>query len=92
MAGPASVRWVSHIQISQMLQALHLDPHVLPIVVTFNTLLYFNHDPTQCCPPGYYTVAADRVQLCTGSGSGAQPIQTMIYAAWVSPGIYLNTS
>lgn len=77
--------WFSN-QIHQLMNSLHIDSHVLPIFVTYDTLLYANNDLTDCCIVGFH---GSTLSL---NGNGAQQVQTYIYEAFVSPGIFFNPS
>jgi hypothetical protein len=82
--------WFSD-RLNELMSSLHLDPHTLPIFATYNTLLFTNHNPADCCVLGFH--AAPRPQcpkLCAVNGNGAAPVHTLIYEAWLSPGVSVN--
>jgi hypothetical protein len=79
------IGWFSN-QINQLMNSLHIANGTLPIFVTYDTLLYLNNDITQCCVVGFHGA---KTAL---RGNGAQGVQTYIYTAFVSPGIFVNPS
>ena len=84
------IGWFSD-RLHELLGSLHIDPHTMPIFATYNTLLYLNNNPADCCVLGFH--GADTPQcrfFCNVNGNGAQPVQTFIYEAWLSPGVSAN--
>ncbi|HKS71269.1 MAG TPA: hypothetical protein VJQ45_12670 [Ktedonobacterales bacterium] len=77
--------WFSN-TIHQLINSLHISPATLPIFVTYNTLLYQNNNRADCCVVGYHGATTSL------NGNGAQQVQTYIYEAFVSPGIFFNPS
>jgi hypothetical protein len=66
-----------------LLNDLHIDPTVLPIVQAYNVFL-FTHDINNCCILGFHTAFQSR------NGNGNQQVQTAIFAAWPDPLIFRN--
>jgi hypothetical protein len=77
--------WFSN-QIHQLINSLHIRPKTLPIFVTYDTLLYTNNNRADCCVVGYHGATTSL------NSNGAQQVQTYIYEAFVSPGIFFNPS
>lgn len=77
--------WFSN-QIHQLMNSLQIDPGTVPIFVTYDTLLYANNNLTDCCIVGFHGATTSL------NGNGAQGVQTYIYEAFVSPGIFFNPS
>ena len=84
------IGWFSN-RLHELLGSLHLDPHTLPIFATYNTLLYLNNNPADCCVVGFHGADTPQCRVfCNVNGNGAQPVKTFIYEAWLSPGVALN--
>lgn len=84
------IGWFSD-RLNELMNKLHLDPTVLPIFATFNTLLYLNNNPAECCVLGFHGAFTPQCPtFCNVNGNGAQPVQTFIYESWLSPGVARN--
>ena len=66
-----------------LLNDLHIEATVLPIVQTYNVFL-FTHNINNCCILGFHTAFQSR------NGNGNQQVQTAIFAAWPDPLIFRN--
>jgi hypothetical protein len=86
------IGWFSD-RINELMNSLHIDPHTLPIFATYNTFLYLNNNPADCCVVGFHGAPTPQCRVtCSVNGNGAQPVQTFIYESWTSPGIFANPS
>jgi hypothetical protein len=84
------IGWFSD-RLHELLGSLHIDTHTLPIFATYNTLLYLNNNPADCCVLGFHGADTPQCRVfCNVNGNGAQPVQTFIYEAWLSPMVSLN--
>ena len=88
VAGVVDEQWFST-RVQSLLGSLHLDPTTVPIFLTHNVLLFGNSDYSNCCTVGYHG-ASKAVGNGGGSinGNGNQPVQTYVYAAYVTPNTY----
>ena len=89
ITGVADANWFST-QLQSLMNSLHISATTVPIFLTDNVLLYIGHENyLNCCILGYHG-AGMPIGRGAGSanGSGAQPVQTFIYAAWTTPGTY----
>jgi hypothetical protein len=66
-----------------LLNELHIQPTVLPIVQTYNVFL-FEHSLSNCCVLGFHDAFASL------NGNGNQQVQTSIFGAWTDPLIFRN--
>jgi hypothetical protein len=89
--GVVQVQWFSN-QLQQLMGQLHVDPKTLPIFLVDNAFLYDGKDwtaPNACCILGYHGAGHPQ-----GNGAGAtngrgnQPVQTFLFASWMSPGVF----
>ncbi len=89
--GVVQVQWFSN-QLQQLLGRLHIDPRTLPIFLVDNTFLYNGKDwtaPSACCILGYHGAGHPEGNGSGSvSGKGDQPVQTFVYASWISPGVF----
>lgn len=85
--GLVDVSWFSS-QMMTILGSNHIDASHLPIVLTDNVMLY-EGDFSGCCIIGYHG-AAIPVGVGAGStnGKGKQQVQTFIYSAYSTPGLF----
>jgi hypothetical protein len=89
IAGVADYSWFSS-QLQSLMNSLQISATTVPIFLTDNVLLYEGHNNyLSCCVLGYHG-AGIPIGRGAGStnGSGKQPVQTFIYAAWTTPGTY----
>lgn len=91
LTGLAEVTWFST-QLQSLMGSLQIDARTVPIFLTDNVLLYIKGTPLgyrNCCILGYHGAG---MPIGHGAGSangqGAQPVQTFIYSAYVTPGTY----
>jgi hypothetical protein len=83
IVGAAEYNWFWS-RVQTVINQLHVDSRTVPIVLSANVLLYEGHDNyTNCCVLGYH--GAD---LGATHGNGSNPVQTYVYAAWLTPGTY----
>jgi hypothetical protein len=84
IAGVASYGWFVN-YILGVMDALNVGPDVVPIFLTDNVMLY---DGTydNCCTIGFHGTPAEAATTAKAKAAGAQ--QTLIYAAWSTPGTY----
>ena len=69
--------------IASYLATQDIDPHSLPIFVTYNQLLYFGGDPFGgCCVLGYHNA------IVTGNRGSNVIVQTFMFADWNDPGVF----
>lgn len=73
-------------RLGQLMNSLHVDAHTLPIFVTYDTVLFQGHNKAACCIVGFHGATNSL------HGNGAQQVQTFIYEAFISPGIFRNPS
>jgi hypothetical protein len=73
-------------RLGQLINSLHISPKVLPIIVTYDTVLFVGHNKANCCIVGFHGATRSL------NGNGAQQVQTFIYEAFISPGIFGNPS
>jgi hypothetical protein len=91
LTGLAEVTWFST-QLQSLMGSLQIDSTTVPIFLTDNVLLYIKGRTAgylNCCILGYHG-AGMPVGHGAGSanGQGAQPVQTFMYSAYVTPGTY----
>ena len=80
--GFAEYAWFSN-RVQNLINSLHISSTTIPIILTDNVLLYEGHDAYRhCCVLGYHGAAA------AGNGEGNQPVQTYMFSAWLTPGVY----
>jgi hypothetical protein len=91
LTGLAEVGWFST-ELQSLMGSLQIDSTTVPIFLTDNVLLYqkgpgFGY--LNCCILGYHGAG---MPIGHGAGSangqGAQPVQTFMYSAYVTPGTY----
>lgn len=75
--------WLS--QLDTIFQLQEIDTHELSILLSRNVFLAPNADITQCCILGFHTV----FQL-KQTNPNVIPIETLIDATWVDPGIFFS--
>jgi len=69
--------------IASYLATQDVDPHSVPIFVTYNQLLFFGGDINNgCCVLGYHNA------IVTGNRGSNVVVQTFIFADWNDPGIF----
>jgi hypothetical protein len=86
------IGWFSE-RMNELINSLHIDPHTLPIFATYNTFLYTNNNPADCCVGGFHGAASVQCRkFCSVNGNGAQAIQIWIFEGWASPRVFLNPS
>lgn len=73
-------------RLGELLNSLHISPQTLPIFVTYDTVLFEGHNKANCCIVGFHGA---KTAL---RGNGAQGVQTFIFEAFISPGIFANPS
>lgn len=73
--------WFSD-RLGQTISNMHIDPGTLPIILLYNTFLYDNHDPSNCCTLGYHGATSSL------NGNGQQQVQTFIFASYSDQGIF----
>jgi hypothetical protein len=89
--GLAEVTWFST-QLQSLMGSMKISATTVPIFLTDNVLLYIKGTSLgyqNCCILGYHG-AAMPIGHGTGTlnGQGAQPVQTFMYTAYVTPGTY----
>jgi hypothetical protein len=91
LTGLAESNWFST-QLQSLMGSLQIDSTTVPIFLTDNVLLYTKGRSAgylNCCILGYHGAG---MPIGRGAGSangqGAQPVQTFIYSAYVTPGTY----
>jgi hypothetical protein len=77
-AGLMDIGWFAN-KLHKAINALHVPPQTFPIVLTDNTFL-FRGD--QCCVLGFHGA------LSSVNGNGNQPVQTYMYAAFITPNTF----
>lgn len=89
VAGDVSIDWWAA-QIQNLNNTLsYADPTHLPVYLTNNVMLHIGSNPANCCVIGFHG-ASEVVGQGTGSthGSGSQPVQTYMWASYVTPGFF----
>jgi hypothetical protein len=81
LVGRVDDKWFSA-RLSSLFGQLHIDPGTLPIFLTHNTVLYSGNNYLACCVVGYHGASA------SVNGNGNQPVQTFLYAAYLTPGTF----
>jgi hypothetical protein len=79
-------------QVQNQMGRLHLDPTRLAIFLTRDVFLYLDHDPTRCCVLGAH--GAGHAPGGDGGpvrGNGNQPVQTFVWASWLTAGLLVPT-
>jgi hypothetical protein len=90
LVGRVDATWF-RAHLHRLLGSLHIDPTTLPIFLTQNVYLYSDNDFTHCCSIGGHGAGSP-----TGNGAGSikgkgnQPVQTFIYAAYITPRSFRN--
>jgi len=86
--GSSSGAWIGlvdmawfHAELKKLIKSLNLDPHTLPIFLTYNTFL-FVQNPQKCCVIGFHSAVAS-----PGPGN-AQNVNTYIWASYSDPRIF----
>jgi hypothetical protein len=91
LLGVAQVQWMSD-KFRQLTNQLHIDPKTLPIFLLDNTFLYDGKDwtaPGACCILGYHAAGHPQGKGAgSTNGNGNQPVQTYLFASWMSPGVF----
>jgi hypothetical protein len=91
LVGVAQVQWFSN-RLQQLMGQLHIDPKTLPIFLVDNTFLYDGKDwtaPGACCIIGYHGAGHPQGNGAGPvNGKGNQPVQTFIFASWMSQGVF----
>lgn len=70
-----------HNELKKLIKSLNLDPHALPIFLTYNSFL-FAQNPEKCCVIGFHSAIAS-----PGPGN-AQNVNTYIWASYSDPRIF----
>jgi hypothetical protein len=91
LTGLAEVTWFST-ELQSLMGSLQIDSRTVPIFLTDNVLLYIKGTSLgyqNCCILGFHGAG---MPIGHGAGSangqGAQPVQTFMYSAYVTPGTY----
>ncbi|GCE12959.1 hypothetical protein [Tengunoibacter tsumagoiensis] len=79
--GEIDIDWFD-LQLQTLLSSLKISPRTLPIFLTYNTFLYTNFNPSQCCIMGYHA------ELAKTSASGRSSIYTYIYSTYSDAGLF----
>jgi hypothetical protein len=91
IVGVVQVQWFSN-QINQLMKSLHFDPKTVPIFLVDNAFLYDGKDwtaPGACCILGYHGAAHPEGNGAgSTNGNGNQPVQTFMFASWISNGLF----
>jgi hypothetical protein len=91
LTGLAEVNWFSA-ELQSLMGSLQIDSTTVPIFLTDNVLLYIKGSSfgyLDCCILGYHGAAMPIGHGAgTANGQGAQPVQTFMYSAYVTPGTY----
>ena len=69
-------------RLNESIRELHISPGTIPIILLYNTFLYENHNPNNCCVLGFHGATSSL------SGNGRQGVQTYIFASYSDPGIF----
>ena len=77
LAGLMSYSWFTS-KLGNALNALHVSPELVPLILTRNTYLYFG-DPNNCCVIGYHGAGSSL------NGNGGQQVQTYMFGAFITP-------
>jgi hypothetical protein len=86
IAGVADFGWFADYIIGVM-QQLNIGPDVVPIFLTDNVMLYDSGSYLSCCTIGFHGTPASAATTAQAKSSPAAQ-QTLIYAAWTTPGTY----
>lgn len=78
--GLLDMKWF-HQQLERLIKTLDIDPHTLPIFLTYNSFL-FAQNPQKCCVIGFHSALAS-----PGPGN-AQNVNTYIWASYSDPRIF----
>jgi hypothetical protein len=70
-----------HAELKKLIKSLNLDPHTLPIFLTYNSFL-FAQNPEKCCIIGFHSAVAS-----PGPGN-AQNVNTYVWASYSDPHIF----
>jgi hypothetical protein len=77
LIGLMDIGWFSS-KLHNAINALHVPPQTLPIVLTHNVLTWIG-SPNNCCVLGYHGATS------SVNGNGGQQVQTYVYAAFLTP-------
>jgi hypothetical protein len=76
-------------RVQNLVAGLRLDPRRLAIFLTTDVVLFHDNVPTHCCQVGGHgaghVTGAGRGNV---SGNGSQPVQTFVWASWMTPGVF----
>jgi len=86
IAGVADFGWFANYIIGVMDQ-LNIGPDVVPIFLTDNVMLYDSGSYLSCCTIGFHGTPASAATTAKAKSSPSAQ-QTLIYAAWSTPGTY----
>jgi len=86
IAGVADFGWFANYIIGVMGQ-LNIGPDVVPIFLTDNVMLYDSGSYLSCCTIGFHGTPASAATTAKAKSSPSAQ-QTLIYAAWSTPGTY----
>jgi hypothetical protein len=78
--GLIDIKWF-HQQLERLIKTLDIDPHTLPIFLTYNSFL-FAQNPQQCCVIGFHSAVAS-----PGPGN-TQNVNTYVWASYSDPRIF----
>jgi hypothetical protein len=78
--GLVNLDWFA-LQLRNLVAALNLDPHTLPIFLTYNSFL-FSGTPKNCCVIGFHSAIAS-----AGPGN-SQNVNTFVWASYSDRGIF----
>jgi hypothetical protein len=84
IAGVADFNWFVN-YILGVMDNLNVGPDVVPIFLTDNVMLY-DGSYLSCCTIGFHGTPAQGASTAAAKAANAQ--QTLIYAAWTTPGTY----
>jgi len=91
IGGLVHVSWAASV-ITQLDNALRLDPAQVPVYVTDNVLLYDKRDLSDCCIIGFHGASEVNGQgTGSGHGNGNQTVQTFIWSSYLRPGVFFTT-
>ncbi len=78
--GLVDMNWFQQ-QLEQLIKDLNIDPHTLPVFLTYDTFL-FAENPAKCCVIGFHSAIA------SPGPSGVQNLNTYVWASYSDPHIF----
>lgn len=88
--GAVSLKWFQA-RVQNLMGKLQLDPTHLAMFLTTDVVLYKGNDPTApgaCCGMGGHGAGhATGGDGGPANGNGNQPVQTFVWASWLTPGV-----